>query len=547
MTTSDSPSHNDATPSRLANFFRFLAWMLLLPLLALLIVAGLTYTQVNQYFAQHENQIYVGINALDVDLSGLSKSEAIEALSIPAERFENAAVEFVDPRSDTVQVMPWSELGVTLNVEEMVDQALLFGRNRPADDQAIFWAWYQGQTLAPTWQIDAGTIDSVVYELANNIDQSVMNATVALTDGEIAATDVQTGYTLDRTALQADLLAAAQGHLAEWQPIQQVTLAVSTEAPQVMSVGVAAEEAAVLTSGPLSFYVESPLTSADLQPIKLTTAQIESWMTLDNSSSTAQIELDTSEIKRWLFEIAPNYAVSAERARFYFDDLTKELVLIKPHVNGRSLNVNATYEQVVEKIRTPDRNIQLIMNEIEPDIHSDVKAADLGITELLSSETTYFYDSSPERKHNIQLGATKFHGLVLVPGEEFSFNQYLGEISKEAGFQDGLVIIGGRTQSGIGGGICQVSTTLFQTVFWSGLAVGARNQHGYRVPYYEMAPGNSTKPLGMDAAIYSPIVDFTFTNNSTHHLLLETYYRADDESLAFKFYSTDLGRTIDSD
>ena len=533
--------------SVLAATFRFFGWMLLVPLLALLIVGGLIYTQVEEYFAEHQNRIYTGLNVLDVDLSDLTEAEATAALAETAAQFESAKVELVDPRTGTVEVKQWSELGVSLDVEAMVGQAMRFGRNRPTDDQTIFWAWYQGQTLAPVWKIDEGAIDAVVRDLAITIDQSVADQAVSFSDGSIETTQTQVGFTLDRQMLREQLLTAAQRPLDVWSKTVEIELAIAVEQPQTASVAVAAEQAATLLSGPLEFYVASPLDSADLTPHQISAEQIESWLTLDQSSDDAEIVLDTSAIKVWLFDIAPTYARSAERARFYFDDLTKELVPIRPHVNGRSLDVDATYQQVVDKIHTPDRRIELVMNEIVPVIHADVKAADLGITELLSSETTYFFGSAPERKHNIQLGATKFHGLVLLPGEEFSFNQYLGEISEAAGFQDGLVIIGGRTRSGIGGGICQVSTTLFQTVFWSGLAIGARNQHGYRVPYYEMAPGRDTKPLGMDAAIYSPIVDFTFTNNSSHHLLLETYYRADDESLTFKFYSTSLGRTVERD
>lgn len=543
MTTSDTFPQDETRPSHLANLFRFLGWMLLIPLLGILIVGSLVYTQVNSYFVQHEDRIYTGVHVLDVDLSGLTSAEAVAALRVPAEQFGAATVELIDPRTGQVQQKQWAELGVALDVEGMAARAANFGRNRPTDDQAILWAWYRGHTFAPVWKIDESVIGSVVNELGETIDQSVENATVSLANGAIATTSTQTGYQLDRDLLRSQLLGAAQRPLADWQQTVTLELPIAEETPEVASVAVAAEEASVLLSGPLDFFVASPVDSADLQPLQLPIDQIEQWLTLDESGTT----IDTEAIRRWLVEIAPTYSRSAERARFYFDDITKELVLIQPHVNGRFLDVDATYQNILAQIHTPNRNVSLVMGDIVPDIHSDVKAADLGITELLSEETTYFYDSFPERKHNIQLGATKFHGLVVLPGEEFSFNDYLGEISYDAGFRDGLVIIGGRTQSGIGGGICQVSTTLFQTVFWSGLAIGARNQHGYRVPYYEMAPGKETKPLGMDAAIYSPIVDFTFTNNSSHHLLIETYYRADDESLTFKFYSTSLGRTVEQD
>ena len=119
----------------------------------------------------------------------------------------------------------------------------------------------------------------------------------------------------------------------------------------------------------------------------------------------------------------------------------------------------------------------------------------------------------------------------------------LGNISEEEGYETGLIIIGGQTIEGVGGGVCQVSTTLFQTVFWAGLDIGQRLEHGYRVGYYDDGEGP-----GMDASVYNGDevqVDFTFTNNTPHYLLIENYYNQQDESLTFKMYSTDIGRVVE--
>ena len=178
------------------------------------------------------------------------------------------------------------------------------------------------------------------------------------------------------------------------------------------------------------------------------------------------------------------------------------------------------------------------MDEVIPVVNSGATAADLGITELVSEATTWFAGSAPERKHNIARAASKFYGIVVAPGETFSFNKYLGEISEEE-YETGLIIVGGRTIEGVGGGVCQVSTTLFQAVYWGGFPVEERWAHGYRVGYYEFGEGP-----GMDATVYSPIVDLKFTNNTPYHLLIENYYNDAYESLWFKFYSTTMGRTV---
>ena len=129
--------------------------------------------------------------------------------------------------------------------------------------------------------------------------------------------------------------------------------------------------------------------------------------------------------------------------------------------------------------------------------------------------------------------------MIIGPGEEFSFNYLLGDISIENGFVEGKVIFGGRTVTGIGGGICQVSTTAFRAAFQGGFAITERNSHGYRVSYYEQ---NNTLP-GLDAAIWQPERDFRFQNNTPYHLLIETDFYPAQDAIQFRFYSTKYWQT----
>ncbi|RMD48024.1 MAG: vanomycin resistance protein VanB, partial [Candidatus Thermofonsia bacterium] len=136
--------------------------------------------------------------------------------------------------------------------------------------------------------------------------------------------------------------------------------------------------------------------------------------------------------------------------------------------------------------------------------------------------------------------AANFYGIVVAPGEEFSFNKYLGSISEADGYEEGLIIVGGQTIKGVGGGVCQVSTTIYQTAFFAGYPIVARQEHGYWLDYY-----NDGEGPGMDATVFSPIVDFRFVNNTPYHLLIENYYNQELEALTFKFYSTSMGWTVE--
>ncbi|MEL7236499.1 MAG: VanW family protein, partial [Chloroflexota bacterium] len=141
-----------------------------------------------------------------------------------------------------------------------------------------------------------------------------------------------------------------------------------------------------------------------------------------------------------------------------------------------------------------------------------------------------------------------YNGVIIAPGENFSFNDLVGEISEDTGFVEGAIIFGGRTVKGIGGGVCQVSTTAYRAAFSGGYEIMERHSHGYRVGYYEQGGSGP----GLDAAIYitdpgdrNPGADFKFANNTDYHLLIETEFMGDLDALEFRFYSTNPGHTVE--
>jgi vancomycin resistance protein YoaR len=300
-----------------------------------------------------------------------------------------------------------------------------------------------------------------------------------------------------------------------------------------------------VSGDPMTFYLQEPLADTDLEQVTLTANEIQRWIraeVVEQTDGTLSYNsfLDETAVRHWLEPFAVQLYREPVNARYYYDDSTQELVLIAPHINGRELDVEATLAQLKAQIGTPNRSIPFIMKAIVPTVSSSATAEELGITELISERTTWFYGSSDARKRNIARSAANFYGIVIAPGEEFSFNKYLGTISEDDGYEEGLIIFGGQTIKGIGGGVCQVSTTVFQTVFYAGFPVTERWQHGYMLGYY-----NDGEGPGMDATVYSPIVDFKFINNTPYHLLIENYYNEIEESLTFKFYSTSMGRTVE--
>jgi len=220
-------------------------------------------------------------------------------------------------------------------------------------------------------------------------------------------------------------------------------------------------------------------------------------------------------------------------------------VLIENSTIGRAMDIPNTIAAVNDALLRGEHNLPLVVNEIQPAVADTATAESLGIRELVSSQTSYFRGSSSERMQNIQIAAERFHGIFVAPGKTFSMGEIMGDVSLDNGFSEAWIIYGGRTIKGVGGGVCQVSTTLFRTAFFAGFPILERVPHAYRVSYYELnSSGRDAGLAGMDATVYFPLVDFKFVNDTPYWLLMETYFNASAQSLTWKFYSTRDGRTV---
>jgi vancomycin resistance protein YoaR len=210
------------------------------------------------------------------------------------------------------------------------------------------------------------------------------------------------------------------------------------------------------------------------------------------------------------------------------------------------MDVEASIVAINEALLRGEHNVVLSVSETQPAVADTAIGADLGITQEIITYTTYFYGSSTERIQNIVAATEQFHGVLVAPGETFSMGNTLGDVSLENGFAEALIIYGGRTIKGVGGGVCQVSTTLFRAVFFAGYPVVERYSHAYRVSYYEKDISNNidTNLAGLDATVYFPLVDFKFTNDTPYWLLMETYVNVESRTLTWKIYSTSDGRSV---
>ncbi len=254
--------------------------------------------------------------------------------------------------------------------------------------------------------------------------------------------------------------------------------------------------------------------------------QIITWFTISQKS----LNLDKEKIIEFLKnELAPLINQEAILPSFQVED--KRILNWQAGKNGQELILEESAESIKETILEQKEDIEIIIKETMGD---DIEGLAAEIVEIIGSGHSNFAGSPSNRVHNIRIGADTYHGLIIAPGEEFSVLENLGPITKEGGYLPELVIKNGQTIPEYGGGLCQVSTTLFRAALNTGLTITARQNHSYRVSYYE--------PAGTDASIYNPWPDLKFINNTESHIMIQSRIIGND--LYFDFWGTSDGREI---
>ena len=527
-------------PQRLAS--RSLGYFLIPPLLGLTLLAVLLALGLTAYRARYSGRVYTGVSVAGIDLSEMTVEEAQAALSAALPYASTASLTLVDPATGTEWPFTPAQLGITVDTAATASAAFDVGRSggplRRLQD--TFQSWYYGRTIAPIVVFDEAQLDRALAGLSGSVERSAVSASWQPTDGGAPAyTPAQIGRRIDRAYLRQQLLPPIRSGADA-----RVELLVHDVYPAVYDSPQTTNQLARLYSEPVRFYFQEPLDDLDLSGVTLPSEELARWVRVEQVQTPDghvehRVQVDENAARNWLAQFGAQFYREPVNARYYFNDDTRQLVLVAPHVNGRELDVEATLQRLIAQLNSGNHAEPIILRDITPLAHSGATAAELGITELITETTTWFYGSSDARKHNIARAAANFYGIVVAPGEEFSFNRYLGSVSETDGYEVGLVIVGGRTLRGVGGGVCQVSTTLYQTAFWAGFPIVERWEHGYMVGYY-----NDGEGPGMDATVFSPLVDFRFINNTPYHLLIENYYNQEAESLTFKFYSTSMGRKV---
>lgn len=261
-----------------------------------------------------------------------------------------------------------------------------------------------------------------------------------------------------------------------------------------------------------------------------------------SQSLSAYFRWKSDIIDATLKELSSQIDIPVQDALFQFEN--GKVTAFKVSANGRSVNTKEAIDHFQKAIQSLPHApsffivINVPVDTIQPKITTD-KVNSFGIKELIGRGYSEFHGSIPGRIHNVALAASRINGTLIPPGETFSFNDTLGDISAATGYQSAYIIKEGRTVLGDGGGVCQVSTTMFRAALNAGLPIAERQAHAYRVHYYEDAGYKA----GIDATVFSPSVDLKIKNNTPAYILIQTKTDLQNVSLTFELYGTHDGRS----
>jgi vancomycin resistance protein YoaR len=490
---------------------------LLAALLAVAVVAGLLTADGFAAAGRVRRGVHVG----GVDLSGLTAAAAAARLRAAAASVQVRPL--VLAAAGTTLRLPRSRAGVRLDVDASLAAALAVGRRGPFDPDRPR-SWFGGVQRLP-WRsrVLPGPLDRELAALDRRLGRRAREPALRFTPASARVELVagRPGRTVDRSGAEAALQAAAAAPAGA-----VVRLTVAERPPTVTpeAAGAAADQATALLAAPVR--VTAAGGSADLRP-----AELAALARSELRDGRLLLRLDAGALDRLLHRRAGFAYRPARDAGFRPDG---RRVRVVPAVTGRTVDPAKAAAAVLAAGRQagPARRAALPSVAVRPQLTTEA-ARRLGVRELVSTFTTTFNAGDAPRVHNIGLIAAAVHGSLVRPGETFSMNQATGQRTAAKGYRTAHIIRNGELVDGLGGGVCQAGTTMFNAVFFAGLPVPERRNHSLHISHY---------PMGRDATLNWPGTDLKFRNDSPYGIYLTG--RATPSALTFTLWSTSRGYKV---
>jgi vancomycin resistance protein YoaR len=474
-------------------------------------------------------RIYPGIQVGGADLGGMSFEEAVNQIAVRAETVK----ELVFKRGVNRWVIPIADIGLVYEPTTSALEAILSGRSGDigSDLGLKLRAMNKGVCLDPIWNWDSTRLDQMIASMAAQIDVPPMEPEIVMgvNKSEIDVTSGENGYQTNTELLKSKIRTVVRN----WGE-NEIEIPVTEIKPKLTDEQIEA--------------VKSKARSVLGKKIVIEYAEGKQNWEVDDEQMLTWLDLQTGvwnrgKVKDWIRELAQTVNRPAQNSTFRFlgEGKVEEFEPAREGVTVLEENTTEMVMAVLENI-AENTEIQVVDLEIrttEPEIATG-DANSLGIKELIGKGESWFTGSITNRIFNLKKAADTLNGILVAPDQVFSFNQAVGEVSANTGYKQAYIIKEGKTILGDGGGVCQVSSTLFRAILAAGLPIEERTAHAYRVSYYEV----KYQP-GFDATVFQPAPDLKFLNDTGNHILIQTRYDEKTKYLAFELYGTGDGRKVE--
>jgi vancomycin resistance protein YoaR len=471
-------------------------------------------------FAGSADRIAAGVTVAGLNVGGLEAQQAEQKLAARARRLAAVPIAF-KAGGRTWPIAP-AQIALRVDWAAAVRHGLDEGSGAiPLRGLKRVRLRLLGANVEPTASYEERTLDRRIDSIARAVDVPGREAAIVMRNGQPVVVPGEAGRKLDREAATGTIVGALSGF--ERSP---VALPVVIDRPAVTRDALApvAEQVRLALSAPVRFVYKGVHWS-------VSPAQIATFLKLPTDGQR-QLGIGGPAARRYFAALGK--AVGRPSREVAFSVSSSGRATMIPSRNGRRLDVPATQRAfLAAALSTTDREAGLVVVAAEPQLTTE-RAKSLGITGLVGGYTT-FYGGEPNRIHNVQLVARLIDRHLIGPGSTFSFNKTTGDRNAAKGFLEAPVIINGELKNGLGGGVCQVSTTVFNAAYEAGLSISERHNHALYISHY---------PLGRDATVNYPDTDLEFVNDTDHWLLLEAIIGS--SSLTVRLFGTPVHRRVET-
>lgn len=466
-------------------------------------------------------KIYPGLYLVNIPVGGLKPNEAINILAQKVSPPDKITL-FLDKDNYEINL---GEIGFEYNFPESVNAAYSQDRtgNFLLDISQRVQAPFRHKNLGLRFTIDEETLIKKLTEISQEIEVEPQLPSVELVGSQVLVHKGSPGSSVDLKKLRIDI-----GQKLAFAEVPSTDIEVST-----IEVRLNDTEVEGLKQRAENLLGKTLVLSFEDNVYVYKNEQLFDILSPSGGYVDENINSLVADIAG-VVERAPQNPV------FVFEEgRVKEFA---PAKNGVQIKKDTLFNMISGNLRTLEAleekttSIDIPVETTPPEIKT-AEVNNLGIREILGKGSSRFAGSIASRIYNISLASSKFNGILVAPEEVFSFNDTLGDVSGYTGYKQAYIIKDGKTILGDGGGVCQVSTTLFRAALAAGLPIVERRAHSYRVSYYEQdsAPG-------LDATVFAPTTDLKFKNNTPGHLLIQTRFDPKALTLVFEIYGTDDGR-----